>query len=176
MPDKEWIDASASVTVAWPNASMTGDELADLKRRFEREIFPLLTPLAVDPGHPLPFLPSLSVSLAVVVREPDGGDARLALVQLPDGLSTLVSVGQRGVDVPVKDAVLFFLPRLFPRMDILERSFFRVTRVVDGGHAAARRGTRVARLDMSEPVSERLLTRLAREFGIGDEHVHIMQI
>jgi polyphosphate kinase len=162
------------LTLASSGASVTGDELAELKRRFEREIFPLLTPLAVDPGHPLPFVPSLSLNLAVFVREPTGGDIRFALVQLPQGLSPLVSVGGRGLDVAIEDVVVFFLPRLFPQMEIIEFSFFRVTRVVNGRtFPSPRRSTRVARLDVSGLASDRMVARLLGEFEVHADRVHL---
>jgi polyphosphate kinase len=153
--------------------NVNGAELADLHRRFEREIFPLLTPLVVDRGHPFPFVDSLSLNLALFVREPAVTDPCFALVRLPKELPLLITVGRRRIDVALEDVVGFFLPRLFPHMRILDSAVFKVTRVVDWDpDAPGRQQTRVARLEVSDPVSQALLERLMAEFKLSTRRLH----
>src|SRR5919204_7013821 len=75
-------------------------ELEELTKRFEREIFPLLTPLAVGPGQAFPYISGLSLSLGIFVRDPDTGEERFARVKVPELLPRFVAVGERGGFVP----------------------------------------------------------------------------
>jgi len=106
-------------------------ETDELRARWEHEVFPVLTPLAVGPGQPFPYISALSVSLAVFVRDPERGDERFARVKVPEGLPRFLSVGSAGKLVPLEQVLVHFLPGLFPGMEILERSLFRVTRDAD---------------------------------------------
>ena len=72
-------------------------ELHELGRRWEREIYPVLTPLGVGPGRPFPYISGLSVSLAVFVRDPESGEERFARVKVPEGLPRYLAVGTRVV-------------------------------------------------------------------------------
>jgi polyphosphate kinase len=105
-------------------------EVAQLERRFEHEVFPVLTPLGVGPGQPFPFISPLSLSLAVLVRDPDAGEERFARVKVPEALPRFLGVGD-GLLVPLENVIGHFLPRLFPGMEIAERAAFRVTRDAD---------------------------------------------
>ena len=98
---------------------------------FERDIFPVLTPLAVGPGQPFPYISALSISLAVFVRDPETNEERFARVKVPEGLPRFLPVGRDGRLVPLEQVLTHFLPSLFPGMEILERSLFRVTRDAD---------------------------------------------
>ena len=71
----------------------TADELAELDRRFEGEIYPVLTPLAVGPGQPFPYISGLSSSLGVLVRDPEDGEERFARVKVPEALPRFVPAG-----------------------------------------------------------------------------------
>src|SRR3569833_2817814 len=102
-----------------------------LARRFERDIYPILTPLAVGPGQPFPSISGLSVSLAVFVRDPETSETRFARVKVPEGLPRFVSVGDGGHVVALEQVLRHFLPALFPGMDVVESSLFRVTRDAD---------------------------------------------
>ncbi len=107
-------------------------ELSELERRYERDIYPVLTPLAVGPGQPFPYISGLSISLAVFVRDPEDGEERFARVKVPEGLPRFLPVGEGGDRfVPLEQVLSHFLPSLFPGMDVLERSVFRVTRDAD---------------------------------------------
>ncbi len=107
----------------------TEKELHKLARFFEREIYPVLTPLAVGPGQPFPYISGLSLSLGVLAVDPSSGEERFARVKVPEGLDRFVAVGDRLV--PVEAVIAHFLPMLFPGMEIAERAAFRVTRDAD---------------------------------------------
>ena len=103
---------------------------ARLRERYLEEIFPVLTPLAVAPGHPFPYISTLSLSLAVVVRDPDGGEQRFARVKVPQILPRLVAVGRHAY-VPLEQVIAANLDVLFPGLEIVESHPFRVTRDAD---------------------------------------------
>ncbi|MFI5262315.1 MAG: polyphosphate kinase 1 [Candidatus Limnocylindrales bacterium] len=102
----------------------------ELRRRFIDEIFPVLTPLAVDPGHPFPYISDLSLSLAVTVRDPENGERRFARIKVPPVLPRLVEVGQHTY-ILLEQIIAANLDALFPGMEILEHHLFRVTRNAD---------------------------------------------
>src|SRR5215831_1088274 len=106
-------------------------ELARLERRFHQEIYPVLTPLAVGPGQPFPYISALSLSLALFVSDPESGEERFARVKIPEGLPRFVEVGGRGLYIPLEQVIAHFLPQLFPGVTIVERAVFRVTRDAD---------------------------------------------
>jgi polyphosphate kinase len=107
------------------------DELGELESRYERDVYPVLTPLAVGPGQPFPYISGLSISLAVFVRDPETGEERFARVKVPEGLPRYFAVGDAGRLIPLERVLSHFLPTLFPGMDVVERSIFRVTRDAD---------------------------------------------
>jgi polyphosphate kinase len=113
-----------------------------LDRFFEEHIFPVLTPLAVDPSHPFPYISNLSLNLAVVVKEPDSNEELFARVKVPQVLPRFVTLpeelrqrrrGKIGVwsGVPLEQIITHNLGFLFPGMNILESYPFRVTRNAD---------------------------------------------
>jgi polyphosphate kinase len=102
----------------------------ELRRRFLDEIFPVLTPLAVDPGHPFPYISDLSLSLAVTVRDPDTGERRFARIKVPPVLPRLLEVGQRTY-ILLEQIIAANLDALFPGMEVVEHHLFRVTRNAD---------------------------------------------
>jgi polyphosphate kinase len=110
---------------------LSDEERQELERRYARDIYPVLTPLAVGPGQPFPYISALSISLAVFVRDPEDGEERFARVKVPEGLPRFLSVGEGDRFVPLEQVLSHFLPSLFPGMDVLERSVFRVTRDAD---------------------------------------------
>ncbi len=115
---------------------LTPDEHGVLTELFTREIFPVLTPLAFDPGHPFPYISNLSLSLAVVVIGPNG-EERFARVKVPDVLPRLVALpappggGQTMRFVWIEDLIAENLTILFPGMVVKESYTFRVTRNAD---------------------------------------------
>jgi polyphosphate kinase len=102
----------------------------ELRRRFVDEIFPVLTPLAVDPGHPFPYISDLSLSLAVTVRDPVSGERRFARIKVPPVLPRLVEVAP-STYVLLEQIIAANLDALFPGMEVLEHHLFRVTRNAD---------------------------------------------
>jgi len=102
----------------------------ELRRMFIDEIFPVLTPLAVDPGHPFPYISDLSLSLAVTVRDPDSGEQRFARVKVPPILPRLVEVGGNTY-ILLEQIIAANLDALFPGMEIVDHHLFRVTRNAD---------------------------------------------
>jgi polyphosphate kinase len=110
---------------------LSEEEQRELERRYARDIYPVLTPLAVGPGQPFPYISGLSISLAVFVRDPEDGEERFARVKVPEGLPRFFAVGDGDRFVPLEQVLSHFLPSLFPGMDVLERSVFRVTRDAD---------------------------------------------
>src|SRR4029078_3274590 len=103
-------------------------DLPELKRVFVRQIFPVLTPLAVGPGQPFPYISGLSLSLGLLVRDPEAGEERFARVKVPEGLDRFVKIGTRGLLIPLENVIAHFLDQLFPEMEIVEQVAFRLTR------------------------------------------------
>jgi polyphosphate kinase len=112
------------------------DGLTDHDRRhlgelFEHRIFPVLTPLAVDPGHPFPYISNLSTNLAVIVDDPDTGDRRFARVKVPSVLPRLVPLPDGRRFIALEEVIAANLGALFPGMTVAEHVPFRVTRNAD---------------------------------------------
>ena len=161
-------------------------ELVELEKRFDREIYPVLTPLAVGPGQPFPYISGLSNSLAVLVRDPETGEERFARVKVPEGLPRFLEVGKRSALVPLETVIAHFLARLFPQMEVVERAVFRVTRDADFEvsdeaddlleavelELRRRRFGDVVRLEVSGSVSNRMLARLMDGLAAGDDQVY----
>ena len=106
-------------------------ERAELAAAFLGVIFPVLTPLAVGPGRPFPYISNLSLSLGVLVRDPLSGDRRFARVKVPEVLPRFWPVGEGGRYLPLEQLIAAHLGTLFPGMEIEESSAFRVTRDAD---------------------------------------------
>jgi polyphosphate kinase len=103
---------------------------AALRERFLEEIFPVLTPLAVDPGHPFPYISTLSLSIAVGLRDPESGERGFARVKVPQILPRLIAIGPARF-VLIDQVIEANLDALFSGMEILEHHLFRVTRNAD---------------------------------------------
>jgi polyphosphate kinase len=104
----------------------------ELAERFRRQIFPVLTPLAVGLGRPFPYISNLSLSLAVLVRDPQTGQETFARVKVPkEMLPRFVPVGDGRTFVPLEDLIAQHLDALFPGMEIVDYDTFRVTRDAD---------------------------------------------
>jgi polyphosphate kinase len=161
-------------------------ERAELAQRFEREVYPVLTPLAVGPGQPFPYISGLSVSLALFVRDPATGEERFARVKVPEGLPRYLEVGNRGMRVSLENTIAHFLPMLFPGMDVLERALFRVTRDADFEvsdeaddlleavevELRRRRFGDVVRMEVSSSTSNRMIDRLQQGLAVADSEVY----
>src|SRR6202142_610383 len=103
-----------------------------LAEHFRRVIFPALTPLAVGPGQPFPYISNLSLSLGVIVRDPESGHTTFARVKVPtEILPRFVALGERTTFVLLEDVIAHHLDALFPGMEIADYDYFRVTRDAD---------------------------------------------
>jgi polyphosphate kinase len=164
----------------------TPAEFVELETRFEREIFPILTPLAVGPGQPFPYISALSLSLAVFVADPDSGEQRFARVKIPEGLPRFVEVGSRGLFIPLERVIAHFPSYLFPQMEIAERATFRVTRDADFEvsdeaddlleavelELRRRRFGDAVRLEVSSSASKAMVERLKTGLGADEDQVY----
>jgi len=180
--------AEAGILVAQVE-ELTKAELAELTDRFDREVFPILTPLAVGPGQPFPYISGLSLSLGIFVRDPDTGEERFARVKVPELLPRFLGVGERGVYLPLERVIRHFLDWLFPKMEIVECCTFRVTRDADfevsdeaddllvavESELRRRRFGDPVRVEVSGSASTRMLARIKRGLGLGDDQVYLAQ-
>ncbi|MEK0431205.1 MAG: hypothetical protein RL139_1009 [Gemmatimonadota bacterium] len=110
---------------------LSADELTRVEAYFDAQVYPILTPLAVDPGHPFPYISNLSLSLAVELRDPEGDEVRFARVKIPKSIPRWVPTGQPRAFVPLEALVRARLGALFPGMEILGAHLFRLTRYSD---------------------------------------------
>ena len=163
-------------------------ELKQLGKRFQREIYPVLTPLAVGPGQPFPYISGLSLSQALFVSDPETGEERFARVKIPEGLPRFLDVGKRGLYLPLEQVIAHFLPDLFPGVTIVERAVFRVTRDADfevsddaddlleavESQLLKRRFGDVVRVEVSRSASAEMVDRLTR--GLGADETQIYRI
>lgn len=110
---------------------LTASEWSVVDRYFESQVFPVLTPLAVDPGHPFPYISNLSLSLAVEIRDPVTGTEHFARVKVPRSLPRWVPAGRAHHFVPLEEVIGANLSALFPGMEVLRWYTFRITRYSD---------------------------------------------
>jgi polyphosphate kinase len=129
-------------------ADLSREEQKACKRFFKERVFPVLTPLAVDPAHPFPYISGLSLNLAVLVRNPETGKEHFARVKVPPIFSRFVPVGEQRF-VPLEDVISEQLKKLFPGMEVRGVHTFRVTRNED--------------LEVEEDDAENLLAALEKE-------------
>ncbi|HET7073933.1 MAG TPA: RNA degradosome polyphosphate kinase [Mycobacterium sp.] len=180
--------------VTW--ADLDKAEREQLSTYFTEQVFPVLTPLAVDPAHPFPFVSGLSLNLAVTVRQPEDGGQHFARVKVPDNVNRFVelavreagkenSAGTEGKTVirylPLEELIAAFLPVLFPGMEIVEHHAFRITRNADfeveedrdedllqalERELARRRFGSPVRLEIADDMTESMLELLLRELDV----------
>jgi polyphosphate kinase len=131
-------------------SALNEQERSGLEQYFLDQVFPVLTPLAVDPAHPFPYISGLSLNLAVVLRNPNNRQEHFARVKVPPLLPRFVPVpGSGNRFVPLEDVMGAFLSELFPGMEVLQHHTFRVTRNED--------------LEVDEDEGENLLIQLEKE-------------
>jgi polyphosphate kinase len=165
---------------------LTAEERTGLAELFRDQIYPVLTPLVVDPAHPFPFISGLSLNLAVNVTDPATGVTMFARVKVPPSLPRFLNVNRYRY-VPIEDVIAAHLNQLFGGMDILEHYVFRVTRVreleVDEDvtenllqamerELVKRRFEPAVRLEVEQDMSQDVLRRLARELSVDDNAVY----
>ena len=164
---------------------LTRDEQKHCKKLFKDRVFPVLTPLAVDPAHPFPYISGLSLNLAVLVRNPKTSKEHFARVKVPPIFARFVSVGNQRF-VPLEDVIGEHLKRLFPGMEVLGVHTFRVTRNEDleveeddaenllaalEKELLRRRFGPPVRLEVEESIDEHILDLLVSELGISPGEV-----
>src|ERR1700722_1306876 len=106
-------------------------ERLGVDQSFAKNVFPLLTPLAVDPGHPFPFLSNLSTSIGVILEHPSGRERLFVRIKIPESLPRWVSLPTKLNFVPLEQVIGGNLQMLFPGMNVVEHQLFRITRNAD---------------------------------------------
>jgi polyphosphate kinase len=157
---------------------------------FSRNVFPILTPLAVDPAHPFPYISGLSLNLAVIVRDPKTGKREFARVKVPQSLPRFVRIASRADSLtflPLEDLLRAQIGQLFPGMEVVTSNTFRVTRnedlEVDEDEAEnllqalekellRRRFGPPVRLELDEDVDPAIRELLVTELGVEEEDVY----
>lgn len=172
------------IVVTW--AQLDDDERARLSVYFHEQVFPVLTPLAVDPAHPFPFVSGLSLNLAVTVKQPEDGTQHFARVKVPDNVDRFVELGPRegGAAIrflPMEELISAFLSVLFPGLEVVEHHAFRITRNADfeveedrdedllqalERELARRRFGSPVRLEVADDMTENMLELLLRELDV----------
>lgn len=164
-------------------------ERKEATRIFEDEIFPVVTPLAVDPAHPFPYVSNLSFNLAAMVRHPRVRDVRFARIKVPPLFPRFVPLESGRRFLPIEELIAQHLEALFPGMEIVAKSFFRVTRdadlgleenreedLLEGIQSGLRRRDRrsdAVRLEVHESTTERALELLLAELELDSEDVYL---
>jgi len=155
---------------------------------FHDRIFPVLTPLAVDPSHPFPYISGLSLNLAVIVKNPTTREEFFARVKVPEILPRFIATAKSGSTrfITIEELIAINLQELFPGMVIEEHYSFRVTRNQDieldeeesedilltlEAELARRRFGPPVRLEIESGVEARLVNRLAQELGISEDNI-----
>ena len=173
--------ATAGITLV-RGEEVSRKELTQLHSVFREQIFPVLTPLAVDPGHPFPYISHLSLNLAVLVRDPQHRQQRFARVKVPPVLPRFVPLVEGERYLPLEDVIALHLQALFPGMEIVSHHPFRVTRDGDLDDVDSdaedllaaiqtelrrrRRHARVVRLEVDPRMSGEVLELLTRELEL----------
>ncbi|TDB70634.1 RNA degradosome polyphosphate kinase, partial [Micromonospora sp. KC723] len=170
-------------------ADLDDSERERLRTYFREHIFPVLTPLAVDPAHPFPYISGRSLNLAVAVRDPDGGSELFARVKVPNNVPRFVRVARDRPGLrmlPVEELISVHLGQLFSGMQVVECHLFRVTRNAEmevdedrdedllqalERELARRRFGPPVRLEVAASISDHMLELLVRELDMDDHDV-----
>ncbi|MDT5043309.1 MAG: polyphosphate kinase [Actinoplanes sp.] len=182
------LSADGIELVSW--SELDASERERLRTYFREQVFPVLTPLAVDPAHPFPYISSRSLNLAVALRDPDGGSSELfARIKVPNNVPRFVTVqnDSRGARfLPVEELIAVHQDQLFSGMQVLEWHLFRVTRNAElevdedrdedllqalERELAQRRFGPPVRLEVAASISDHVLDLLARELDMDSEDV-----
>ncbi|MGH3649529.1 MAG: polyphosphate kinase 1 [Acidimicrobiia bacterium] len=180
--------ALAKEGIVFSDYSTLDDEDREfLDHQFRELVFPVVTPLAVDPAHPFPYISNLSLNLAIFVRNPETNLTRFARVKIPPILPRFVVLPDGERFVPLEQVIAAHLDSLFPGMEVLGHHVFRVTRNADfeveedeGGdllmsiesELTQRRFGRMVRLEVHPDMPEEVLDLLMREMGASEDDVY----
>jgi polyphosphate kinase len=172
--------------VAWHELSE--DEQTSLANYFDNKIHPVLTPLAVDPGHPFPYISNLSLNLAVVISDPTDPEPRFARVKVPPSLDRFIALPDGERFLPFEQLIAARLESLFPGMQIVGHHPFRVTRnadleveedeaddllaAIEGGLRQRRRSPHVVRLEIGAGLADYVRELLLEELELADSDVY----
>ena len=176
---RRWPAAGFRIT---PTGELSKADRTKLAEVFKERIFPVLTPLAVDPAHPFPYISNLSLNLAVMVRDPARHQPRFARVKVPPLLPRFIALPDGERFVPLEQVIALHLPVLFPGMEIASYHYFRVTRdadldldddeaedlmaAVQAELLRKRRKGRAVRLEVDPDMSPDVLLLLRRELDL----------
>ena len=171
-------------------AELTADEKQWLDAFFLDQIFPVLTPMAIDPAHPFPFLPNLGFSMALELKARDGGRSLKALLPLPNQLARFVRLPGAAVRyLPIETLAALYLDRLFPGFDVVAMGYFRIVRdseveieeeaedlvrLFESALKRRKRGS-VIRLSVNAEMPEELLAFVRDELGAAPEDVFVRE-
>lgn len=173
--------------VRWDD--LTASEKDELRAVYRERVFPVLTPLAVDPAHPFPYISGLSLNLALVLRNPESAKQHFARVKVPPIIDRWMHVGD-GRHVPLEDVIAAHLDMLFPGMEVVAHHAFRVTRNEDleveeddaenllkalEKELLRRRFGPPVRLEVEETIDPEVLELLVSELGISHDEVFRLQ-
>ena len=173
-----------------PFAGLEEGERAWAEQYFAANVYPILTPLGLDPSHPFPFISNLSLSLAVAVRSPASGEMRFARVKVPPTLPRWVQLPESHRFLALEELIAAHLERLFPGQELLESYPFRVTRAADVARHEEpaedlletiqeelheRRFAQVVRLEVVPGMPAWMRSLLCDELEVGAEDVYEVQ-
>jgi polyphosphate kinase len=168
-------------------STLDPDDRDFLDLQFRELVYPVLTPLAVDPSHPFPYISNLSLNMAVFVRNPETGLTKFARVKVPPILPRFVVLPDLERFVPLEQVIGAHINALFPGMEVLGQNVFRVTRNADieieedeGGdllmalesELTQRRFGNVVRLEIHPDMPDDVLDLLLREMGATEDDVY----
>ncbi|HEX7131733.1 MAG TPA: polyphosphate kinase 1, partial [Iamia sp.] len=180
--------ANGIVLSSWEE--LDDDDRVHMVRVFEDRIFPVLTPLAVDPGHPFPYISTMSLNLALTIRDPVTEERRFARVKVPQVLPRFVVMPDGERFVPLEQVIAAHLDQLFPGMEMESTDTFRVSRNADltleeeeaddllaavEMELRRRQFGHAVRLEISAGITDEVRELLQRELDLGDDDTYRMR-
>jgi polyphosphate kinase len=187
----EIVPALAAESIVFPTwETLAPEERVHLEDIFRRRVYPVLTPLAVDPAHPFPFISNLSLNLAVTVRDPQTDERQFARIKVPPNLPRFVGLPDGRRFVPIEELIARNIGELFHGMEILGCHLFRVTRdadfeledegedlieAIESVLVQRKRSGDVVRLEVGGDIPPEVLEVLCREFEFPVEDVNVIE-
>jgi len=166
--------------------ALSDDEQSRMHDLFDERIFPVLTPLTVDPSHPFPYISGLSLNIAVLLRNPATGARQFARIKVPDVLERFVQIGT-GRYIPLEELIIKHLDQLFTGMQILRHTTFRVTRnedieveeddaenllyALETELLRRKTGRPPVRLEVEQDIDDDMLDTLVRQLNVSEREV-----